>query len=74
MRIIKIHIDQFTRFYDNHENESNILAVCSSGCNGRGTCVAPEQCRCYNSDQYTGYACQTRKMNKTSLIYLTSYI
>lgn len=68
MRIIKIHIDQFTRFYDNHENESNILAVCSSGCNGRGTCVAPEQCSCDNS--YTGNACQTRKRDK--LIYLCS--
>lgn len=60
--------------YDYEAYDFIILAICSSGCYGRGTCVAPEQCRCYNSDQYTGYACQTRKMNKTSLIYLTSYI
>lgn len=35
----------------------NCQPVCSSGCNGRGTCVAPEQCSCDNS--YTGNACQT---------------
>eukprot|EP00105_Crassostrea_gigas_P005641 XP_011419304.1 PREDICTED: 26S proteasome non-ATPase regulatory subunit 3 [Crassostrea gigas] len=41
----------------------NCQPICSSGCYGRGTCVAPEQCRCYNSDQYTGYACQTPVCN-----------
>uniref|UniRef100_A0A8W8I5B4 EGF-like domain-containing protein n=1 Tax=Magallana gigas TaxID=29159 RepID=A0A8W8I5B4_MAGGI len=35
----------------------NCQPVCSSGCNGRGTCVALEQCSCDNS--YTGNACQT---------------
>lgn len=62
-----------SKLYDYEAYGSIILAICSSGCHGRGTCVGPEQCICYNSD-YTGYACQTRKMNKTSLIYVCFYI
>lgn len=54
--------------YDYEAYDFIILAICSSGCYGRGTCVAPEQCSCDNS--YTGNACQTRKRDK--LIYLCS--
>ena len=38
-----------------------VLAFCSSNCNGRGTCVAPETCRCHDNNQYIGRACETRK-------------
>ena len=38
-----------------------VLAVCSTNCNGRGTCVASETCRCNDNNQYIGRACETRK-------------
>ena len=38
-----------------------VLAFCSTNCNGRGKCVAPETCRCYDNNRYIGRDCERRK-------------
>ena len=38
-----------------------VLAFCSTNCNGRGNCVAPETCRCYDNNRYIGRDCERGK-------------